>query len=88
MATTQGIKLDDTTTERLKMLASQRKRTAHWLMREAIADYLEREERYEREKQEDQARWENYVLTGRAIPEAEAEARLRALITNTTDPTV
>ena len=50
MSTTQGIKLDDNTQARLKSLAEKRKRTPHWLMRSAIEDYLNREERYEAEK--------------------------------------
>ena len=80
MATTQGIKLDEETTKRLKALAGRRNRSAHWVMRTAILDYLEREERYEKERQEDAERWERYVLTGRAISEEEAESRLNKLI--------
>lgn len=80
MSTTQGIKLDEETIQRLKTLAEQRNRSAHWLMRSAILDYLDREERYEREKKEDMERWERYVLTGRAISEEEAETRLKGLI--------
>jgi predicted transcriptional regulator len=44
MATTQGIKLDDSTRARLRVLAEKRKRSPHWLMRTAIEDYLQREE--------------------------------------------
>ena len=68
MAVTQGIKLDEHTRLRLKQLGKQRERSPHWLMRTAILEYLDREERYEREKQEDMARWETYQLTGEAIP--------------------
>ena len=67
MPTTQGIKLDDTTRTRLQTLGRQRNRSAHWLMRTAIEDYLQREENYEREKREDMQRWEEYQLTGKAI---------------------
>ena len=67
MAVTQGIKLDDETRQRLKALGAVRNRTPHFLMRTAIQDYLEREEKYEREKREDQERWDEYVLTGKAI---------------------
>jgi predicted transcriptional regulator len=80
MSTTQGIKLDEQTSKRLKALAEQRNRSAHWLMRTAIQDYLDREERYEQEKREDMERWERYLLTGRAISEEDAEARLKKLI--------
>jgi predicted transcriptional regulator len=80
MSTTQGIKLDEETTNRLKTLAQQRSRSAHWVMRTAILDYLDREERYEKERQEDAERWEHYVLTGKAISEEKAESRLKKLI--------
>jgi predicted transcriptional regulator len=67
MATTQGIKLDDDTRRRLKALGEMRNRSPHWLMRTAIQAYLDREEKYEREKREDMARWERYQLTGEAV---------------------
>ncbi len=80
MSTTQGIKLDDTTTRRLKTLAAQRQRTAHWLMREAITTYLEREEQREHEKQEDMARWERYQLTGKAVTNEDAMTHFDQLL--------
>ena len=67
MSTTQAIKLDDETNKRLKVLAQQRNRSAHWLMRDALERYLAEEERYEREKAEDLAEYEDYLLTGKAI---------------------
>lgn len=67
MSTTQAIKLDDDTSTRLKALANQRNRSAHWLMRDALQRYLVEEERYEREKAEDLAEYEDYLLTGKAI---------------------
>lgn len=79
MATTQGIKLDDDTQARLKVLAEQKGRTSHWLMKTAITEYLSQEERYEQEKAEDMARWENYVLTGNAIGDETATAWLKGL---------
>ena len=68
MAATQGVKLDEHTRHRLKRLGEQRERSPHWLMCTAILEYLDREERYEQEKQEDMARWERYQLTGEAVP--------------------
>jgi predicted transcriptional regulator len=67
MSVTQAIKLDDDTSTRLKALAQQRNRSAHWLMRDALERYLAEEERYEREKAEDLAEYEDYLLTGKAI---------------------
>ncbi len=68
MAGTLGIKLDEQTQVRLKRLGEQRDRSPHWLMRTAVLEYLDREERYEQEKEEDMARWERYQLTGEAVP--------------------
>ncbi|HXR50193.1 MAG TPA: ribbon-helix-helix protein, CopG family [Verrucomicrobiae bacterium] len=67
MSTTQAFKLDDETNERLKALAQQRDRSAHWLLREALQRYLTEEERYEREKAEDLAEYKDYLLTGKAV---------------------
>jgi predicted transcriptional regulator len=64
---TQGIKLDETTRQRLKALGELRDRSPHWLMRVAIERYLDEEERQEREKREDMERWEAYQLTGHAV---------------------
>lgn len=71
MATTVGIKLDEETRTRLKMLGQAKDRSTHWLMRAAILRYLEVEERYEREKIEDRERWERYADTGVHIPHEE-----------------
>ena len=43
-STTTSIKLDDALKARLQQLAAARRRTVHWLMREAVAEYVEREE--------------------------------------------
>lgn len=62
-----GIKLDAALHERLKALGEIKDRSPHWLMRAAIAEYVEREEVYEREKREDRERWERYKASGHAI---------------------
>jgi predicted transcriptional regulator len=67
MTTTQGIKLDDKISSRLKALGEKRDRSPHWLMRTAIERYLEQEEKYENEKAEDMAEYQEYVRTGKAI---------------------
>ena len=86
MATTQGIKLDDDTQRRLKDLAAKRDRSPHWLMRTAIDDYLDREEKYELEKSEDMKRWENYELTGQAIDNSSVTTWLQKLADGKTEP--
>lgn len=62
--TTTGIKLDPETHERLKYLAKAKDRSVHWLMKEAIGRYVAEEERFEREKAEDEARYQHYLDTG------------------------
>ena len=79
MATTQGIKLDDKTQDRLKALAEKRNRSPHWIMKTAIEGYLEREEGYEREKSEDMKRWERYQLTGTSVDQESVETLLTEL---------
>ncbi len=80
MATiTQGIKLEPETRERLQKLGELKKRSPHFLMKEAITLYLEREERYERERAEDAARYERYQLTGEAVSDEAATAWLKSL---------
>jgi predicted transcriptional regulator len=67
MVTTTGIKIDAETKERLKRLGKVKNRTPHWLMKQAIFEFLEREESYEREKAEDLVRWQQFVETGRYV---------------------
>lgn len=71
--TTTGIKLDKDTKARLEALGKLRDRSPHWLMKRAILEYIEREEKLETEKQEDEARWQEYLRTGEVIPHAQVE---------------
>ena len=64
MATPTSIKLDDDLKGRVQHLAETRRRSAHWLMREAIEQYVEREERREAFKQDTVKAWEAYQATG------------------------
>jgi hypothetical protein len=50
-ASTTSLKLDTATKERVRRLASARRRSPHWLMREAIQEYVEREEKREQFRQ-------------------------------------
>ena len=53
--------------------------TVVMMVEEAAARLLKVEERYEREKAEDMARWERYVETGSAVPHETVTARLDEL---------
>ncbi|MGH8191325.1 MAG: CopG family ribbon-helix-helix protein, partial [Rhodanobacteraceae bacterium] len=39
-----SLKIDDALKDRVQRLASQRRRSPHWIMLEAIQEYVEREE--------------------------------------------
>lgn len=77
--TTIGVKIDEATRERLRDLAEAKNRTPHWVVKEAIAEYLTREEVREQERREDQERWERFVLTGEAVPHERVREWLGAL---------
>ena len=64
---TMGVKLDPELRERLKALGNLRQRSVHWLMREAIREYVEREEALERHDRETLERWERYEATGEHV---------------------
>jgi len=59
-----AIKLDDTTQGRLKKLGENRQRSTHWIMRQAVNEYLEREEKREALRQEALESWQEYQQTG------------------------
>ena len=60
-------------------LADARQRSSHWLMREAITQYVEREEKREAFRQEALEAWEAYRATGRHLTSEEADAWLAGL---------
>lgn len=62
-----SLKIDDALKGRVKHLANQRRRSSHWIMLEAIQQYVEREEARESFKQEALASWEAYQETGRHL---------------------
>lgn len=62
-----SIKIDDELKERIRSLAQRRRRSSHWIMREAIEQYVEREEARENFRQEAYASWSAYQETGRHL---------------------
>lgn len=74
-----AIKIDPEIKERVKRLADARQRTPHWVMREAITQYVEREEKREAFRQETLKAWEEYRTTGRHVTAREADAWLTQL---------
>ena len=64
MASATSVKLDDDMKWRVQHLAEARKRTSHWIMREAISQYVEREEKREALRQDALNAWEEFRETG------------------------
>ncbi len=62
-----SVKIDDELKSRIQHLADMRNRSAHWIMREAIRNYVEREEARERFKQDALASWTAYQETGQHL---------------------
>lgn len=62
-----SVKIDDELKGRVQNLADLRHRSSHWIMREAITRYVEREEARESFKQEALASWTAYRETGRHL---------------------
>jgi predicted transcriptional regulator len=74
-----SLKLDIKTKERVQRLAEARRRSPHWVMREAIEQYVEREEKREQFRHEALAAWTHYQSTGLHVTAEEADAWLAKL---------
>ena len=74
-----SVKLDDELKNRIRHLADARHRSAHWIMREAIRDYVDREEKRELFKQDALHAWEAYQENGLHLTLEEADAWLAKL---------
>ncbi len=79
MATSTSLKLDDDLKGRVHQLAATRRRSAHWIMREAIAQYVEREEKREAFKQDALRAWSDYQANRLHLRAEEADAWLARL---------
>jgi len=79
LSPTTSLKLEAGLKERLRRLANLRRRSAHWLMRAAIEQYVEREEARERLKEDALAAWTDFERTGRHVTAEEADAWLERL---------
>jgi predicted transcriptional regulator len=76
---TTSLKLDNAMKERIQRLAAARRRSPHWVMREAVEQYVEREEKRERLRQDAFAAWDEYQTTGLHVTAEEADAWLAKL---------
>lgn len=66
-----AVKLDPDVHDRVKRLAEARQRTPHWLLREAIQQYVDREEKREALRQDARRAWEEYQATGLHVTDEE-----------------
>ncbi|MEG3144792.1 CopG family ribbon-helix-helix protein [Sphingomonas sp. RT2P30] len=71
-----SIKIDDELKSRIKHLATARDRTAHWIMREAIKQYVDREESKESFRDEALLAWREYSDAGQHVTGEEVIAWL------------
>lgn len=73
MASPTSLKLDDELKGRVQQLAEIRRRSPHWIMREAIAQYVEREEKRDALRQETLNAWDEFQATGLHVTGDEVE---------------
>lgn len=78
-SSTTSLKLDTELKERVQRLAAVRRRTPHWLMREAVEQYVSREEMREKLRQDALAAWNHYQTTGLHATGEEVDAWLAKL---------
>jgi predicted transcriptional regulator len=71
-----SLKIDDPLKRRIQALAAARKRSPHWIMHEAIEQYVEREEARESFRQEALAAWTEYQETGLHLTHEEVRSWL------------
>ena len=76
---TTSLKIDSELKERVRQLASARRRSAHWIMREAVEQYVSREEKREQFRADALAAWSEYQATGLHVTAEEADAWLAKL---------
>ncbi|MEI6729793.1 MAG: ribbon-helix-helix protein, CopG family [Pseudomonadota bacterium] len=67
MMTNKAVKLDESIYNRLKSLGESRQRTPHWLMKEAIKQFLEREEEAEKIRADTLQRLSGFDSTGKTV---------------------
>ena len=76
---TTSIKLDTGMKTRLQNIASDQKRSAHWVMQEAIELYVVREEKASALRREAVKAWEDYQENGLHLTLEEADQWLAEL---------
>lgn len=86
MTMTVGVRLDEETRSRLKTLGDTRRRSTHWLLREAVKEYLEREEAAAQRNLEADEAWAEYRRTGQFVSDEAMTAWLNTWGTDQEGP--
>lgn len=73
------IKIDQETRERMRRLGQARHRSPHWMMVEAIQQYVDREEKRQALRQDAIKAWDDFRLTGLHVGAADADSWLAKL---------
>jgi len=73
------VKLEPSLKERVQRLALARDRSSHWMLHEAVAQFVEREEKRETFRQAATAAWDEYRVTGQHVTAAEADVWMAKL---------
>lgn len=74
-----AVKIDLEMKERMKRLAETKHRSTHWMMKEAIRQYVDREEKRESFRQDALMAWNEFQATGMHVTQQEADAWLSKL---------
>lgn len=74
-----SIKLDAEIKERMNQLAIARDRTLHWMLLEAVKQFVEREEKREAFRQDGIRAWNKYQMDGLHVTAKEANEWLAKL---------
>ena len=74
-----AIKLDQDTRDRLKRLVDAKGRSTHWMLRQAVSQFIEREEAREAFRAAGLQAWDQYQVTGLHVTHEEADAWLARL---------
>jgi predicted transcriptional regulator len=73
------IKLDEDIKKRIKRLAEARRRSTHWMILDAIHQYVDREEKREVFREDGTRAWNEYRASGLHVTFEEADAWLAKL---------
>jgi predicted transcriptional regulator len=74
-----AVKIDLEMKERMKRLADAKHRSTHWMMKEAIRQYVDREEKRESFRKDALMAWNEFQTTGMHVTQQEADPWLSKL---------